>query len=131
MPLAEAPPRRLIQIFPRSSVPEQKLVCPCEFDLGKHIDGETVLIIDHNGEGQPAFVNIDGAILRIANTAPFKFSCAAKDRVDASWESSGVKLSIVLTTDGPGEESCWFRGEMAAQKGRRTETRKIVGACGC
>lgn len=125
------PPRRLVGVLPRGAVPQRDFVCPCEFDLGRHIDGEPGLIVDHNGKGQPAFANIDGRTLRLANAVPFKSSCAKEERIEASWRSSEVRIAVALTTDGPGEESCWFRGELTAQKGRRSETRKIVGACGC
>lgn len=109
----------------------RQFVCPCEFDLGKEIDGETCLIIDHNGPGQPVFANIDGSVLRLENTDAFRFSCQSGEELDASWEGEGVRLRIKLAVDGPGEESCWFRGVVVVAKGSRRETRKIVGACGC
>lgn len=128
---AAAEQERLVRILERSAVPQSKFVCPCEFDLGRHIDGEVGLIIDHNGEGQPAFANIDGSVLRLENTNAFRFNCQRGEEMTASWAGDGVRLRIELETEGPGEESCWFRGSLMVTKGSRQETRRIVGACGC
>jgi hypothetical protein len=128
---SEAEQERLVRIIPLSAVPQKMSACPCEFDLGRDIDGETGLIIDRNGKGQPAFANIEGSMLRLENTSRFRFDCRRGEKSTASWRGNGVHLRIEVQTKGPGEESCWFRGLLMASKGSRHETRRIVGACGC
>lgn len=122
----------LIGVLPRTAVPQQSFLCPCEFDLGVHIDGETGLIIDRNGDGQRAYANIDGSIVELKNAVPFKSECKPGELVTGAWKTAGVTLKLWLITDrDPGEESCWFRGLMTVEKGSRGATRKVVGACGC
>jgi hypothetical protein len=125
---AEAP---IIRIVPRDAVPSREFICPCEFDLGNDIDGETGLIIDHNGEDQAAFANIEGTVVRLENKERFRFDCETGDSVIASWTGKDLDVRVNLTIEGQGEESCWFRGHLTVKKGNRTEKRSIVGACGC
>lgn len=84
-----------------------------------------------NGEGQRAWAKIDGALVELKNVSAFRFACKPGELVTASWEAAGTTLAIALITDGPGDESCWFRGLLTVNKGSRSATRKIVGACGC
>jgi hypothetical protein len=132
---ADARPRQVIGVLPQSQSQSMsmwnKFVCPCEFDLGAQIDGETALIVDRNGEGQRAFANIEGAFLELRNTTPFESSCTLGRLSRATWEAAGVTLQIALLADGEGEESCWFRGLLTVTSGPRSATRKIIGACGC
>ena len=121
----------MIGVIPRKSVDLRPLVCPCEFDLGHQIDGETILIIDHNGSDQAAFVRIDSTTVRIANSNAFRFQCKQGEEVTASWKGEGATVRVKLRVDGPGEEACSFRGWLTVTKGRRRETRRIIGGCGC
>lgn len=132
-PLTAASREPLIQVLPDELVPghQQLRACPCHFDLGKHIDGEDILVIDYRGDGQAAYAMIDGALLRLPNASPFHYTCEPGKTVKGTWSTAGTRLSVVLVTERPGEESCWFHGEMNVVKGNRRETRKIVGACGC
>ena len=121
----------IIGVIPPKSVDLQQLTCPCEFDLGKQIDGETALIVDHNGSDQAAFVQIDGSTLRLANSNAFRFHCTRREEITASWKGGGATVRVKLKADGPGEEACWFRGWISVTKGGRRETRRIIGGCGC
>jgi hypothetical protein len=89
------------------------------------------LLIDRNGEGQRAYANVDGAVIELNNTTAFQSACTRGELVTAAWGASDVTLKITLLTDGEGEESCWFRGLLTVNKGTRSATRKIIGACGC
>lgn len=122
---------RIVGVIPRNSVDLRPLVCPCEFDLGNQIDGEPVLIIDHNGSDQAAFVRMDTTTVRLANTSPFRFQCKQGEEITASWKGGGATVRVRLKMDGPGEEACWFRGWLTVTKGSRRETRRIIGGCGC
>lgn len=123
---------RMVRIFSRYAVPGYAgFICPCEFDLGDAVDDETGLIVNHNAEGQPAFVSIDGSIVRLERSAAFRFRCDPNEAVQGSWRARGIDLQVKLTCEGPGEEACFFRGVLRATKGSRTEARRIVGGCGC
>jgi hypothetical protein len=123
----------LIGTIPREECPRPgELLCPCEFDLGTQVDGEIGLIIDRNGEGQQALANIDGTIARFRNSGEFRErDCKPGTLVTSTWSGSGVTLKVVLITDRPGEEACWYHGLLTVTRGERSATRKIVGACGC
>src|SRR5688572_790194 len=106
-------------------------VCPCDFDLGTDVDGENGLTVDHNGEGQHAYVNVAGKFLRLRNSEPFRFSCTPGSLVRARWQAADTLLKVDLLTEGPGNEACFFHGLMTLTIGARSATRKIVGGCGC
>ena len=121
----------ILSILPQKAVNLQKLACPCVFDLGVHQDGEPLLIIDHNGTDQKAFVQIGGSTVALPVSQAFRFECRRGEAVTASWKSEDASLRVKLTVDGPGEEACFFRGSLTAVRGGRRETRRIVGGCGC
>jgi hypothetical protein len=121
----------ILSIIPQKSVNLQKLACPCVFDLGVQEDGEPLLIIDHNGTDQMAFVQIGGSTVRLPVSQAFRFACKKGEAVTASWKKDDLSIRVRLKVDGPGEEACFFRGTLTATKARRRETRRIVGGCGC
>ena len=122
---------RILRIVPRVAIDQRQMVCPCELDFGRRIDGETAIIIDHNAEGQPAIVNVEGTVMRLTNHTPFRFDCTRGERLNAAWTGGNVRVSLELEVEGPGEESCWFDGRLHVKKDTRRETRRVVGACGC
>ncbi len=129
-PAGESAPA-IIGVIPQKLVGLQQFICPCVFDLGNQIDGETALIIDHNGSDQAAFGQIDGSTLRLANSSAFRFQCKRREEITASWKGGGATVRVKLKVDRPGEEACLFRGWLSVTKGRRRETRRIIGGCGC
>jgi hypothetical protein len=129
--MAVSAAERILRIIPPAAVDQRPLICPCELDFGRQIDGETAIVIDHNAEGQPAVVNVEGTIMRLANSSPFRFACTAGEKVSGAWKGENVRLRIDLRVKGPGEESCWFNGTLHVERDGRRETRRVVGACGC
>jgi hypothetical protein len=121
----------ILSIIPQKAVNLQKLICPCVFDLGVQQDGEPLLIIDHNGTDQLAFVQINGSTIELPVNKAFRFQCRKGEEVTASWKAEDVSVRVKLTVGGPGEESCFFGGSLTATKAGRRETRRIVGGCGC
>lgn len=125
----------IIGVLEQDDVNTLRMICPCEFNLGKHVNGKTVLVVDHNADGKPAFAKLDGSVVRLSNTTPMftpmGFDCEPGKRVRGVWKAERFRVEIDVATDGPGEESCWFHGSLVVARGKRHETKSIVGACGC
>lgn len=57
--------------------------------------------------------------------------CRVKSPRVERWKTGSATVVLDLRVIHAGAEACWYRGRMRVTAGHRSETVRIVGACGC
>jgi hypothetical protein len=128
-------------VQPLEPVDLTAMTCPCEFYQsvpgvaeGSYGAGPLMVVLDQNGDPPSIIVNLGAgnATLEPPDTdwRPL-YECTRGEDFTSGWGSAGASASLELTVLGPGEEACWFEGQVSAEKDGAIASVPVKGACGC
>ena len=127
-------------LYPVEPIDHRSLACGCTFNAagaapaGSFYTGPELLVLDPYGEPSTARVNLGEGNILLRPAQPIVlplYQCAAGETWISEWHSERVSVRAELRALRPGEESCWFEGNVVATLAGRSESVPINGACGC